>query len=100
MRASFRAVLDEPRSRRGPGRRRGRARRVMVESALVREESRGSHYRSDHPDQDDARWLRFIVRREPDGEVEKRPVEFSRKRTDPSHLPAEDLERGEPGRRV
>src|SRR3712207_1210945 len=35
--------------------------RTMIESALVREESRGSHYRSDYPDQDDERWLRFIV---------------------------------------
>jgi succinate dehydrogenase / fumarate reductase flavoprotein subunit/fumarate reductase flavoprotein subunit len=73
--------------------------RIMVESALVREESRGSHYRSDHPDQDDARWLRFIiVRRGPDDEVEveRRPVKFSRKRPDPAEPSAEDLERGEP----
>ena len=72
--------------------------RVMVESALVREESRGSHYRSDHPEQD-ARWLRYIVvRRGPDGgvDVDLRPVKFSRKRSDPADPSAEDLERGEP----
>jgi succinate dehydrogenase/fumarate reductase flavoprotein subunit len=72
---------------------------VMVESALVREESRGSHYRSDHPEQDDARWLRFIaVRRGEDGgiKVDLRPVEFSRKRPDPADPAAEDLERAEP----
>jgi hypothetical protein len=77
--------------------------RVMVESALVHEESRGSHYRSDHPEQDDARWLRFIVvRRGPDGEVEvdRRPVKFSRKRPDPADPSAEDLERGEPEQRM
>jgi succinate dehydrogenase/fumarate reductase flavoprotein subunit len=81
--------------------------RVMVESALVREESRGSHFRSDHPEQNDARWLRFIVvRRGPDGgvEVDLRPVKFSRKRPDPADPSAEDLERGEPpeepGRRM
>jgi succinate dehydrogenase/fumarate reductase flavoprotein subunit len=80
--------------------------RVMVESALVREESRGSHYRSDHPEQDDQRWLRFIVtRRGPDGGVEVylRPVEFSRRRPEPTDPPAESLERteppGEPGRK-
>ena len=75
--------------------------RVMVESALVREESRGSHFRSDHPEQDDTRWLRFIVvRRGPDGEVEvdHRPVKFSRKSPDPADPSAEDLERGEPSR--
>jgi succinate dehydrogenase / fumarate reductase flavoprotein subunit/fumarate reductase flavoprotein subunit len=73
--------------------------RVMVESALVREESRGSHYRSDHPDQDDARWLKFIVvRRGEEGgvEVDLRPVDFSRRRPNPADPPAEDLERGEP----
>ena len=61
--------------------------RVMVESALVREESRGSHYRSDHPEQDDAHWLRFIVvRRGPDDrvEVDLRPVKFSRKHPYPT----------------
>ena len=70
----------------------------MVESALIREESRGSHFRSDHPEQDDARWLRFIVTRQgPNGEVEvdQRPVNFSRKRPDPTDPAAEELERGE-----
>jgi succinate dehydrogenase/fumarate reductase flavoprotein subunit len=71
----------------------------MVESALVREESRGSHYRSDHPEQDDARWLQcIVVRRGPDGgvDVDLRPVKFSRKRPDPADPSAEVLERGEP----
>jgi succinate dehydrogenase/fumarate reductase flavoprotein subunit len=73
--------------------------RVMVESALVREESRGSHYRTDHPEQDDAHWLRFIVvRRGPDGEVEVdlRPVNFSRKLPDPTDPSANHLEPAEP----
>ena len=75
---------------------------VMVESALVREESRGSHYRSDYPEQDDARWLRYIVvRKGPDGrvEVDLRPVKFSRRRPDPGDPPAEDLEREEPSKK-
>jgi fumarate reductase flavoprotein subunit len=29
----------------------------IVESAVVREESRGVHLRSDHPERDDDRWL-------------------------------------------
>ena len=70
--------------------------RAMVESALVREESRGSHYRSDFPDQDDGNWLRFVVvRRREDGgvEVDLRPVELSRKSPQPTDPPAEELER-------
>jgi L-aspartate oxidase len=34
--------------------------RLMVEAALLREESRGAHYRSDFPDASDT-WLRHIV---------------------------------------
>ena len=30
--------------------------RLMIDAALAREESRGTHYRSDHPARDDARW--------------------------------------------
>ena len=53
--------------------------RVIVESALAREESRGSHHRSDFPKPDDARWLRVAVARK-DAELEWRPVEFDRLR--------------------
>ncbi len=34
---------------------------VVCRAALLREESRGSHYRSDFPDEDDDRWLQNIV---------------------------------------
>ena len=73
--------------------------RAMVESALVREESRGSHFRSDCPEQDDERWLRFIVaKKQPDGRVriDLRPVKFSRRHPDPADPSAEELERKEP----
>jgi L-aspartate oxidase len=33
----------------------------IVESAVVREESRGVHLRSDHPERDDDRWLRHTL---------------------------------------
>jgi len=33
---------------------------VMVRAALLRTESRGSHFRDDHPERDDRRWLTSI----------------------------------------
>jgi succinate dehydrogenase / fumarate reductase flavoprotein subunit/fumarate reductase flavoprotein subunit len=55
--------------------------RTIVASALIREESRGAHYRADFPERDDTRWLRSIVLREGDDGrplVTFRPVELTR----------------------
>jgi succinate dehydrogenase/fumarate reductase flavoprotein subunit len=55
--------------------------RLIVESALLRDESRGAHFRSDFPERDDERWLRSIaVARGADGEPAflTRPVELTR----------------------
>ena len=34
--------------------------RVMIEAALLREESRGVHLRTDHPQLDDAQWKKHL----------------------------------------
>lgn len=45
--------------------------RMIATSALMREESRGDHYRADFPERDDVKWLKNILVVKPD----TRPVE-------------------------
>lgn len=65
--------------------------RVIVESALMRTETRGAHSRSDYPEQRDAEWLRYIVaRQDGDGglDLQTRPVEFTRRTPTTARTPA------------
>ena len=55
-------------------------------SALAREESRGFHYREDHPEQDDKNWLKWIILKQ-DGEKMKtltEPIPISKYKVQPS----------------
>lgn len=55
--------------------------RVIVRSALLREETRGAHARSDFPERRDDQWLKYlVVRQTADGKlnISSRPVEFPR----------------------
>lgn len=49
---------------------------AVVESALMRTESRGAHFRTDYPDPDDARWrVNVFVKKDDDGfSASSRPV--------------------------
>jgi succinate dehydrogenase/fumarate reductase flavoprotein subunit len=53
---------------------------LVIAAAAHREESRGSHYRSDFPQPDDRRWLRRVAVRQVAGGavVSTTPVTFSR----------------------
>ncbi len=51
---------------------------IMARSALWRTESRGSHYREDYPQRDDARWEQSIVTRLVGGRMEQTAVRLPR----------------------
>jgi len=64
--------------------------RLIAKSALERRESRGAHYRADHPAPDDARWLVtvFVAGRSGAPAVWTEPVRLTRARPDAAPAPA------------
>lgn len=65
--------------------------KLIVASAAYRTESRGSHFRSDHPDRDDAHWLRRVVTRMEgeDVSVTGEPVPMTRLRPERAKVPGD-----------
>jgi len=55
-------------------------------SALAREESRGFHYREDHPEQDDKNWLKWVILKQDRDKmnVSTEPIPISKYRVKPS----------------
>ncbi len=51
---------------------------IMARAALLRTESRGSHYRADYPQRDDAHWQQSIVTRLANGRMEQLPRRLPR----------------------
>jgi succinate dehydrogenase/fumarate reductase flavoprotein subunit len=66
------------------------AARLIARSALERRESRGAHYRADHPEPDDARWLVNVLVAARNGSlgVWTEPVRLTRARPEAAPSPA------------
>jgi len=65
------------------------AARLIARSALERAESRGAHYRADHPERDDERWLVSVnvARRDGDLQTWTEPVVLTRAQPDAPRAP-------------
>ena len=64
--------------------------RLIAHASLTRTESRGSHYRADHPTKNDDAWLKNIsLTRTPDGGIAEEAKDVSLTRLQPGERPAQ-----------
>ncbi|MHA2394160.1 MAG: hypothetical protein ACXAEX_19670 [Promethearchaeota archaeon] len=47
---------------------------IITHSCLLRQESRGSHYRSDYPNRNDSDWMKMILTRYRNGQIEEKSI--------------------------
>jgi succinate dehydrogenase / fumarate reductase flavoprotein subunit len=62
---------------------------LTCRAALMREESRGSHFREDFPQRDDKNWLKWIILKQQDGEMKlsAQPVPVEKYPIKPGQVP-------------
>jgi succinate dehydrogenase/fumarate reductase flavoprotein subunit len=60
---------------------------IICRGALLRTESRGSHYRSDFPEEDNVNWLKNIVVSQDSGQMILKSIPVS-----PDVVPLEEVE--------
>jgi len=75
--------------------------RIIIEAALIREETRGVHYRTDFPETDDVHWKRRITFRR-DGEAVGRQYSQSTLQSPQPRrpFPSRSFDRARPGQIV